>query len=663
MRWVSSIAVTIAASVLCAQPDPRLPELPTQTVELSLDTGYRSVKSAGEVLASVGVTQPGAAWLRLQFGECIFAGSRALGGSFLRITSAQDGAVQILDADAYAQWNGTSAYFNGDRVTVELVAGIVPGKARLAIKSATYEPHADISARSICGPTDDRIATSEPANARLLPAGCTAWIFTDINHTFLTAGHCAVGSGTVVEFNVPLSGTDGTLVHPPPQDQYAADGASVQASSLAIGDDWCYFGVYPNANTGLTPFQAQQDAYFLDAAAPPVDGQEVRITGYGTVAAPLPRTLSQTQRAGFGSYQYADDTTLRYDADTTGGNSGSPVYLLDTRSAVGIHTNAGCDDTGGENAGTAVQSPGLQAALAAPRGVCGSGAGAVWGSLYVVGDLANNLGAVSSESATFGQLSQVGPSMQGLTYDWGNDRLLATDLNRNLYSMNPDSGIVRLLGRLAGDGAPLTEPINGLGFDPWIGVLYGVAQASGQLYRIDVSTLLAVRVGAPAGGSVGGVDFDSDNRILYGIDSGGTEPSLVRIDVNTGEHLLVGPLGAGAGVFGGLAYNSDDGGLYTIGANTGVLYRVSPVTGAADPIGQTGGAFGSGYGLAARSTPPLCARLDYNRDGNLDQGDVDSLIQAISSGVWTVSPDVNRDGSADSNDITSMLDAIAGSCP
>ncbi|MFA6044557.1 MAG: dockerin type I domain-containing protein [Phycisphaerales bacterium] len=614
------------------------------------------------MLASFQVAQPGAAWIRIKFGECVFAGSRAEGGSYLRLTGELDGGVQILDADAFAQWAGTSAYFNGDAVAVELVSGQVGGTARLSIIGATYEPHGNIAARSICGPLDDRVATSEAANARLLPAGCTAWIFTDTNHTFLTAGHCSVGLGTAIEFNVPLSNSDGTLVHPSPEHQYAADAASAQASSLAVGDDWCYFGVYPNSNTGLTPYQAQGVAYDLDVAAPPVDGQRVRITGFGTVSPPVSRTFSQTQRAGYGSYLEANDTTLRYDADTTGGNSGAPIYMLDTRTVVGIHTNAGCDATGGSNAGTAAQSPGLQTALASPRGVCGSGTGAVWGSLFVVGDLANNLGAISSESASFGQLSQVNPGMQGLAYDWGNDRLLGIDINRRLYSMNPDSGIATLMGTLASTGTPITEPINGLGFDPWTGILYGVAQASGQLYRIDAVTMLATRVGAPGGGSIGGVDFDADHRALVGIDSSGSSPRLVRIDTATGARTVVGALGVGAGPFGGLAYNSDDGGLYTIASSTGNLYRVSPLTGVAELVGATGGAFGSGFGLAARSTPPLCARLDYNRDGNVDQGDIDALVQAISSGEWTVSPDLNRDGSIDSGDVSALLDAVAGNC-
>src|SRR5690606_2557474 len=61
---------------------------------------------------------------------------------------------------------------------------------------------------------------------------------------------------------------------------------------------------------------------------------------------------------------------LRYQADTTGGNSGSPVIDDSTGLAIGIHTHGGCTSSSGANAGTAIEHPALQAALADPKGVC-----------------------------------------------------------------------------------------------------------------------------------------------------------------------------------------------------------------------------------------------------------------------------------------------------
>jgi S1-C subfamily serine protease len=61
---------------------------------------------------------------------------------------------------------------------------------------------------------------------------------------------------------------------------------------------------------------------------------------------------------------------VRYQVDTTGGNSGSPVFNEDTGEAIGIHTHGGCDYSGGYNSGTAVHNSGLANALANPAGIC-----------------------------------------------------------------------------------------------------------------------------------------------------------------------------------------------------------------------------------------------------------------------------------------------------
>lgn len=44
--------------------------------------------------------------------------------------------------------------------------------------------------------------------------------------------------------------------------------------------------------------------------------------------------------------------------------------------------------------------------------------------------------------------------------------------------------------------------------------------------------------------------------------------------------------------------------------------------------------------MAARVSAPLCAALRLQPDGNSDQDDVADLLNAISSGRWTVDPDL-----------------------
>ena len=80
------------------------------------------------------------------------------------------------------------------------------------------------------------------------------------------------------------------------------------------------------------------------------------------------------QQTHTGPWMSANGTALNYAADTTGGNSGSPIVHEPTGIAIGIHTHGGCNDTPGTgNNGTSLTNPALAAALAAPRGVCAVG--------------------------------------------------------------------------------------------------------------------------------------------------------------------------------------------------------------------------------------------------------------------------------------------------
>ncbi len=59
-----------------------------------------------------------AAWLRIYFGEVTLGE-----GSYIRITSLLDEELQELNEQELALWSNSSAYFNGDAVRVELIAG------------------------------------------------------------------------------------------------------------------------------------------------------------------------------------------------------------------------------------------------------------------------------------------------------------------------------------------------------------------------------------------------------------------------------------------------------------------------------------------------------------------------------------------------------------
>jgi V8-like Glu-specific endopeptidase len=350
------------------QPAPLITEL----MPVEIDSG--PVSNTGEaeaVIFSERVFIPGAAALRLEFDEVALSGLLSDGsGSYLRIRSLWDGAEQRLNARHVEQWRNTSAYFNGDEVVIEIVAqpGTGVNRLRMSGVQAQFEP---FNEESICGSTDDRLPSEDNRAARLLPIGCTGWVIDDCNHCLITAGHCSTSDGSItnVQFNVPLSNSNGSLNHPPPEDQYAVDLDSRQSNGGGgVGNDYAYFGVFPNSNTGLTPAEAY-GVYFELTMPPPVQGQDIRITGYGTTGNGVPREWNQAQKTHTGPYFSFIGTTLDYQTDTTGGNSGSPVIDESTGLAIGVHTHGGCSSNSG-NHGTGLNHPGFQNFLNNPRGVC-----------------------------------------------------------------------------------------------------------------------------------------------------------------------------------------------------------------------------------------------------------------------------------------------------
>lgn len=319
------------------------------------------------------VSAPGANWVRVSLEGTVLPVTSEGGRTLLRLTSALDGAYQLLDADSLAQWRHTSAYFNGDTVLVELIAPPGAAGCRLVIPELRRDVEA-VAPRNTCGGVDDRMASSDPRSARILPIGCTGWLIRDTNFCFLTAGHCASGNGsgmTVMEFNVPLSNSNGTIVHPAPWDQYATDLTSLQVvtGGIAIGNDWAYYGVFQNSTSGRTAYEAQQSAFTLTTTPVVAMGQTLRKTGFGTTDPPVSNTLNQAQKTLTGPISAIEGNAFRYVIDSSGGDSGSPVFDETTGIAVAIHTNGGCTSVG-YNSGCSVLHPGLQTALANPRGVC-----------------------------------------------------------------------------------------------------------------------------------------------------------------------------------------------------------------------------------------------------------------------------------------------------
>ena len=161
----------------------------------------------------------------------------------------------------------------------------------------------------------------------------------------------------VLQFNVPLSKSNGTIQNPPPEYQYPIKSSSVKYRNGGIGNDWCVFACNPNSETGLTPIQAQKAFFRIsdDVKSAP----EIRITGFGVDDMPRGSSgrrnqYSQTQQTHFGKFLHAKGTGLDYTVDTTGGNSGSPVInnKASVKLSIGVHTHGGCRPPTSGNHGT-----------------------------------------------------------------------------------------------------------------------------------------------------------------------------------------------------------------------------------------------------------------------------------------------------------------------
>jgi V8-like Glu-specific endopeptidase len=297
-------------------------------------------------------------WLQLHFSDLNLGNE-----SYIIIKSLYDGHWQKLDAYSMKQWQNYSAFFNGNAVEIRLFLAPTDRQVYINIDEINIgEWFQGDPSESQCGPTDDRTASNQPATARLLSVGCTAWIIP--NGKFATAGHCLDGSSaTVVEFNVPLSLPNGTLQHPGPEDQYSVNVATKVFINGGIGNDFGVFEVFPNSITGLMPKQAQNAYWTLVQDLGP---DSIRITGYGVDDG----TANQTQQTHIGPNAGSSGTTMRYVTDTEGGNSGSPVIDGLTNVAVGVHTHGGCTSSGGNNSGTSLFHTAFWAAVDQGAGGC-----------------------------------------------------------------------------------------------------------------------------------------------------------------------------------------------------------------------------------------------------------------------------------------------------
>ncbi len=177
----------LSSGILLAQPV----EIPYHFEPYELESGFfNGSNQAGNTIEvySATVRIDDYPWMGLHFSKADLGRE-----SYLIITSLKDGLWQKLDAVSIEQWNNYSAFFNGNVVEIQLFAGPFDSDVFVNIDEITVGDWATASPyTSICGPTDDRISSDQPATGRLMSIGCTAWIIP--NGKFVSAGHCLDGS-------------------------------------------------------------------------------------------------------------------------------------------------------------------------------------------------------------------------------------------------------------------------------------------------------------------------------------------------------------------------------------------------------------------------------------------------------------------------------------
>lgn len=337
-------------------------------------------------------------WVRVYFADYHLGAA-----SYILLRSLRDDAEQRLDARTIRGWMGSSAFFNGDTVEIELyvaphdrgvfftLAGV---KAGGWIEAPFYRPGVPAEptpGRTLCG-ADNRVASTESRTGRVtylfgtnLSPGCTAWLLS--NGSLATAGHCVdfdpdatptncgpqLPDGVVetaflngvIEFNVPASTAGGTPVLSAPEDQFpvnAVSGFNYDGCGQGLGKDWAIFSINRNTTTDENAHFGR--GFFRPTLVVPSAGNTIRITGYGTDSGTANQT-NQTSTGPYVSHSFSGgDWWHSYQTDTTGGNSGSPIIRVTTGHTIGIHTNGGCQPDGtGANTGTSFFHAPLAAAL------------------------------------------------------------------------------------------------------------------------------------------------------------------------------------------------------------------------------------------------------------------------------------------------------------
>lgn len=262
---------------------------------------------------------------------------------------------QIIDSSKLNQNNSMSVGSTGAGGRPELEgANMAPLRAEELAAMRISTPVARVIQESILG-YDSRYQVTpstypERAVALITYNGnthCTGWLIG--KDTIVTAGHCVHGGGISSRWG----STAAFRVYPGYSDGYAPYG-SCNAKELYSSSGWI-MSAENDADIGLIKLDCSvgnSTGYFSYFAADSVDNTAVTVNGY-----PGDKADAHQQWASDGTISRSTANKLFYDNDTTGGMSGSPVWLRNNGNAwaIGIHTNGeDASFSPGSNSGTRI---------------------------------------------------------------------------------------------------------------------------------------------------------------------------------------------------------------------------------------------------------------------------------------------------------------------
>ena len=233
----------------------------------------------------------------------------------------------------------------------------------------------NFSNRSTCGMSDDRLPSTDPkvGYVKYDDSDATTCTITMISkNCALTAGHC-INNLKKIHFNTS------NIILAPQQNIYLVDRNSISFRSQGPGDDFLVMKLLKNHITKKYAgdvqgyYQVDMNEYNTKM------GSLITITGYGydpeeDFFSKELTNSTEKQRVHIGHVQKTDndfhygrsESIFTHSADTSPGNSGSSIILVNSQKIIGIHTHGGCDtDTGGNyNMGTFISKhPVLMASI------------------------------------------------------------------------------------------------------------------------------------------------------------------------------------------------------------------------------------------------------------------------------------------------------------